>query len=77
LFVQVTLDTTVYGGKISVAEHIIATTTEGHSIEIVDGQLTIFGEDKTLTPDETAQLLDTLLIWRYGLEAVSLDEVEG
>lgn len=58
------------------AEHIMTTTTEGHSIEIVDGHLTINGEDKELTPDETEQLLDTLLVWKYGLEAVSVDDLE-
>ena len=58
------------------AEHIMTTTTEGHSIEIVDGHLTINGEDEALSPDETDQLLDTLLIWKYGLEAVSIDDLE-
>jgi hypothetical protein len=58
------------------AEHIMTTTTEGHSIEIVDGCLTIKGEDKALTPDETQQLLDALLVWKYGLEEVAVDDVE-
>jgi hypothetical protein len=60
----------------TMAEHNIATTTQNHSIEIVNGYLTIDGEDKALTPDETDQLLDTLLIWKYGLEAVSMDDLE-
>ncbi|TME03602.1 MAG: hypothetical protein E6I80_19270 [Chloroflexi bacterium] len=58
------------------AEHITTTTTEGHSIEIVDGHLAINGEDKALTPDETDQLLDTLFVWKYGLEAVAIDDLE-
>lgn len=58
------------------ADHIRTTTTEGHSIEIVDGQLTIEGEGKTLTPDETQQLLAVLLVWKYGLEEVSVDDGE-
>lgn len=58
------------------AEHITTTTTEGHSIEIVDGHLSIDGRDKTLTPGETEQLLDVLLVWKYGLEEVSVDDVE-
>ncbi len=56
--------------------HLIATTTSGHSIEVVDGHLTIEGDQKTLTPNETEQLLNVLLIWKYGLEAVSVDDVE-
>jgi hypothetical protein len=56
------------------AGHTITTTTQEHSIEIVDGYLTIDGESKTLTPKETDQLLDVLLIWRYGLETVSSDD---
>lgn len=58
------------------AEHIITTTTEGHSIAIVDGHLSIDGEDKTLTPGETEHLLDVLLVWKYGLEEVSVDDLE-
>lgn len=58
------------------AEHIMTITTQGHSIEIVDGCLTIEGEDKALTPDETQQLLDVLLVWKYGLEEVAIDDVE-
>jgi hypothetical protein len=60
----------------SMAEHIIATTTRDHSIEVVDGHLTITGDQQTLAPDETEQLLTVLLIWRYGLESVSPDTVE-
>lgn len=56
---------------------VIATTTEDHTFTIVDGHLTIAGEDQTLTPGETAQLLDVLLIWRYGLEEVSIDVLES
>lgn len=62
--------------RITMAGHTIATTTQNHTIEIVDGHLTIDGEDKTFTPDETAQLLDALLVWRYGLEVVSIDDLE-
>ena len=57
-------------------EHIITTTTGSHSIEVVDGHLTIEGDQKTLAPDETEQLLDVLLIWRYGLEIVPSDNLE-
>lgn len=56
---------------------VIATTTEEHTFTIVDGQLTIAGEDKPLTPGETGQLLDVLLVWRYGLEEVSIDVLES
>jgi hypothetical protein len=66
----------VFRKGIIMAGQSIVTTTQNHSIEIVDGHLTINGEDKTLTPDETEQLLDALLIWRYGLEAVPTDELE-
>ncbi len=59
------------------AELIIATTTRLHSIEVVNGHLTIRGEQETLTPDEVEQLLDALLIWRYGLEEVSVDDIES
>ncbi len=58
------------------AEHIIATTTRSHSIEVVDGHLTIAGDQKTLAPDETEQLLTVLLIWRYGLERVPPENLE-
>ena len=58
------------------AAHSITTTTERHVFEIVDGQLTIEGEDKTLTPVETEQSLDVLLVWKYGLEEVSIDDIE-
>ena len=57
------------------SERVIATTTEKHSIEIANGCLTINGEDKTLTPDETGQLFEVLLIWKYGLEEASSDEL--
>jgi hypothetical protein len=57
-------------------EHTIATTTREHVIEVVDGHLTIAGDQKTLAPDETEQLLIVLLIWRYGLERVPPDDVE-
>jgi hypothetical protein len=55
------------------AEQIIAATTRSHSIEVVNGYLTIRGEQETLTPDEVEQLLDALLIWRYGLEELPED----
>ena len=58
------------------AGHTITTVTQDHTIEVVNGYLTIGGKQETLTPDETEQLLDVLLIWRYGLEAVSLDTLE-
>jgi hypothetical protein len=66
----------ICGEKTSMTEHIIATTTRAHAIEVVDGHLTIMGDQKTLAPDETEQLLIVLLIWRYGLECVSPDEVD-
>jgi hypothetical protein len=59
------------------AEQIIATKTRNHSIEVVNDHLTIRGEKETLTPDEVEQLLDALLIWRYGLEKVSVDDMES
>jgi hypothetical protein len=58
------------------APHTITTHTQNHTIKVVDGYLTIEGEQRVLTPEETRQLLDVLLIWRYGLEAVSVDDVE-
>jgi len=58
------------------AEQIIATTTRSHAIEVVNGYLTIRGESEMLAPDEVEQLLDALLIWRYGLEEVPEDEGE-
>lgn len=56
------------------AEHIVATTTRNHSIEVVNGHLTITGDQKTLAPDETEALLTVLLIWRYGLEEIEPQE---
>ena len=50
------------------AKHTITTTTQNHTIQVIDGHLTINGVSETLTPDETDQLLEVLLIWRYGLE---------
>jgi hypothetical protein len=67
----------VCGGKTEMAEQIIATMTRSHSIVVVDGYLTIRGEQQTLTPDEVEQLLETLLIWRYGLEELPVDESES
>jgi hypothetical protein len=65
------------GGLMSMAEQIIATTTRSHTIEVVNGSLTIRGEQESLAPDEVEQLLDALLIWRYGLEELPLDESEN
>jgi hypothetical protein len=59
------------------AEQIIATTTRSHTIEVVNGHLTIRGDQETLTPDEVEQLLDVLLIWRYGLEELPVDDGES
>jgi len=59
------------------AEQIIATTTRSHTIEVVNGYLSIRGEQETLTPDEVEQLLEALLIWRYGLEELPVDESES
>ena len=50
------------------AKHAITTTTQNHTIKVIDGHLTITGDSETLTPEETDQLLEVLLIWRYGLE---------
>ena len=58
-------------------EHVIATTTRSHTIEVVNDHLTIRGEQETLTPDEVEQLLDLLLIWQYGLEELPVDDLEG
>jgi hypothetical protein len=58
-------------------EQTIATTTRSHSIEVVNGHLTIQGEQAMLTPDEVEQLLDALLIWRYGLEELLEDDLES
>ncbi len=59
------------------AQQTIVTTTRSHSIEVVNGYLTITGEQATLTPDEVEQLLDALLIWRYGLEELAEDDLES
>ena len=58
------------------AEHTITAVTQSHTVEIVDGHLTIKGKQETLSPDETEQLLNVLLIWRYGLEAIPVDNLE-
>ena len=58
------------------AEQIIATTTQSHTIEVVNGYLIIRGESEMLAPDEVEQLLDALLIWRYGLEELQEDPEE-
>ena len=58
------------------AKHTVTTQTQNHTIKVIDGYLTIEGEQRTLTPDETEQLLGVLLIWRYGLEEVSVDTLE-
>lgn len=58
------------------AEQIIATTTRSHTIEVVNGYLIIRGKSEMLDPDEVEQLLDALLIWRYGLEEVQEDQEE-
>jgi hypothetical protein len=55
----------------------VSTNTLNHTIIIKEGSLTITGERDTLDPDETQQLLEVLLIWRYGLELVSPNELEG
>jgi hypothetical protein len=55
----------------------VSTQTSHHTITIVEGNLTIAGDGETLTPDEMLQLLDALLIWQYGLEAVPLEDLEG
>jgi hypothetical protein len=58
------------------AKHTVAVVMRDHSITIVEGHLTIRGE-KTLTPEETEQLLDALMIWRYGLDPASSDDLEA
>lgn len=57
-------------------EHTITAATQSHTVEIVNGHLTIKGQQETLSPDETDQLLNILLIWRYGLEAAPVDDLE-
>ena len=56
------------------AHKYISTQTFDHVITITDGKLTIAGEQKILTPEETLLLLEVLLIWQYGLEAVMPDD---
>ena len=51
----------------------IIAKTEEHTIQIVNGRLTITGGEITLTPNETEQLLEVLLIWKYGLEEMLID----
>jgi hypothetical protein len=58
------------------AKHTVTTQTPTHTIKIIDGYLTIEGEQRTLTPEETEQLLDALLIWRYGLDVMPVDALE-
>ena len=59
------------------AHKSISTQTLDHFITIADGKLTITGEQKVLAPEETLLLLEILLIWQYGLEAVISDDLEG
>jgi hypothetical protein len=54
----------------------ITTTTQSHSIEIVDGHLTLDGDGQALNRDETEQLLEILLIWKYGFEEISPESLE-
>ena len=54
----------------------VSTQTLDHLIRITDGKLTITGEQKMLAPDETLLLLEILLIWQFGLEAVNPDDQE-
>ena len=58
------------------AKHTVTTHTQNHIIKVINGYLTIEGEKRTLTPEETEQLLDALLIWRYGLEVMPVDALE-
>jgi hypothetical protein len=58
-------------------EQTITTVTRNHIIEVANDHLTVRGEEERLTPDETEQLLEVLLIWRYGLEATPPDGLEG
>ena len=51
----------------------IIAQTEEHTIQIVNGRLTITGGEITLTSNETEQLLEVLLIWKYGLEEMLID----
>lgn len=55
----------------------VSMNTSGHSIIIQEGSLTIAGEGETLDPIETQQLLEALLIWQYGLEHLSSNNLEG
>ncbi len=59
------------------AHTTVSTQTSHHTITIVKGTLTIAGDGETLTPDETQQLLEVLLIWQYGIEVVSFGDLEG
>jgi len=52
---------------------LFAQTTQ-HTIEIADGHLSIQGIEQTLSLEEAIQLLEVLLIWRYGLEKISADD---
>ena len=60
------------------AKRIVTGSTENHIITIVEGHLTIESKQKTVnfTPSETEQLLDILLVWRYGLEVIAWDKLE-
>jgi len=38
------------------AKHTVSTHTQNHTIQVINGYLTIEGEQRTLTPEETEQL---------------------
>lgn len=60
---------------------LISTETDRHLIEVHEGCLTIGGklfpdDCVSLTPDETAKVLEVLMIWQYGLEVIASDTTE-
>lgn len=52
----------------------VSTQTLDHVITIANGKLTIKGDSETFSLEEMQQLLEVLLIWRYGLEVMADDE---
>ncbi len=58
------------------AHTTVITQTPNHTISVRDGTLTIDGKGNALNPDEIEHLLEVLLIWKYGLEEISSDDLE-
>jgi len=54
----------------------VSAQTPRHTIAIAEGKLTISGDGEALTDGETLLLLEILLIWQYGLEVITPNDLE-